>query len=187
MAKPLIPAPWKDYTFWQWTESGAGKLLGVESNAVDVNYFNGTIDQLVDFAGEELSPIEIVEETEPMIYKYEATPLYASGMSVRSAPNTNNLSVGTLPYGKIAKGNLLAGDGVIESWLKIEELDGVPVTGEKYVAIIHTSKAYCKLTVTDSPPVEPPPSSGDPVQIAITAPADVVLTVLVNGVEYKRA
>jgi lysozyme len=37
---PLIPAPWKTWTFWQFTDRGliAGKPL-------DVNWFNGTIEE----------------------------------------------------------------------------------------------------------------------------------------------
>jgi lysozyme len=40
--EPLIPAPWTDHVLWQFSESGPGKAFGVESNAVDMNYFNGT-------------------------------------------------------------------------------------------------------------------------------------------------
>jgi lysozyme len=38
------PAPWDKvgWTFWQWTESGTSKGIG----AVDLNYFNGTLEQL---------------------------------------------------------------------------------------------------------------------------------------------
>jgi GH25 family lysozyme M1 (1,4-beta-N-acetylmuramidase) len=41
--KPNIPAPWADYKMWQFTESGPGKRLGVESNAIDMNYMNGEL------------------------------------------------------------------------------------------------------------------------------------------------
>src|SRR3990172_8340514 len=41
--RPLIPKPWgvNDWLFWQFTEGGPGSLYGVESNGVDLNYFNG--------------------------------------------------------------------------------------------------------------------------------------------------
>lgn len=38
----LAPAPWKNWTLWQWTESG--KVPGIGN--CDENYFNGTLDQL---------------------------------------------------------------------------------------------------------------------------------------------
>lgn len=49
--KPQIPAPWKTWMFWQFTETGHGRVLGAESNAIDLNYFNGSQEQLLKFAG----------------------------------------------------------------------------------------------------------------------------------------
>ena len=41
-SKPLLPRwPWKTWTFWQYTAKGDGKRYGCESNAVDLNRFNG--------------------------------------------------------------------------------------------------------------------------------------------------
>jgi lysozyme len=40
---PKIPKGWNDWTFWQYTEKG--QIAGVGGN-VDLNYFNGTIDDL---------------------------------------------------------------------------------------------------------------------------------------------
>jgi len=39
--------PWTTWTFWQFTAKGDGKRLGVESNGLDMNYFNGTKDELM--------------------------------------------------------------------------------------------------------------------------------------------
>ena len=53
-AEPLVPAPWTKASFWQWTDGGPGKELGVESNAIDLNYFMGTreeFDKLSDNGG----------------------------------------------------------------------------------------------------------------------------------------
>ncbi len=38
---PLIPPPFKGYMFWQFTDNGDGKLYGVESKNIDLNYFFG--------------------------------------------------------------------------------------------------------------------------------------------------
>ncbi len=40
---PSVPPPWHTWAFWQYTETG--KAIGVKGN-VDVNYFNGTLDDL---------------------------------------------------------------------------------------------------------------------------------------------
>jgi lysozyme len=42
--KPLIPKPWTDWLFWQYTDKGDGSLYGVESKNIDLNYFNGDMD-----------------------------------------------------------------------------------------------------------------------------------------------
>lgn len=39
---PRVPFPWKDYTFWQWTEDYKGVSL-------DRNYFKGTLGELKAF------------------------------------------------------------------------------------------------------------------------------------------
>ena len=51
--KPFIPLPWNDYTwtFWQWTDKGDGKLFGAESYGLDMNWFNGSFDALMAYAG----------------------------------------------------------------------------------------------------------------------------------------
>lgn len=43
---PLVPAPWNDWTFWQYTSSGNGPIFGVESMEIDLSYFNGTSEEL---------------------------------------------------------------------------------------------------------------------------------------------
>jgi GH25 family lysozyme M1 (1,4-beta-N-acetylmuramidase)/uncharacterized protein YraI len=40
---PLVPKPWTDWTFWQYTDKGNGKIYGVESGNIDLNYFNGDL------------------------------------------------------------------------------------------------------------------------------------------------
>jgi len=43
VTKPRVPKPWgeEEWTFWQYTETGDGKLYGVESKGIDLNYFHG--------------------------------------------------------------------------------------------------------------------------------------------------
>lgn len=43
---PLIPDPWKDWDFWQFT--GSGQVAGVYA-IVDINFFDGTRDDLMSF------------------------------------------------------------------------------------------------------------------------------------------
>ena len=41
----------KGWTFWQYTASGDGPAFGAESKAIDVNLFNGSMEDLKKFAG----------------------------------------------------------------------------------------------------------------------------------------
>ncbi len=41
--RPRVPRPWKDYTFWQFTNKG--QISGIESS-VDLNRFNGDLSDL---------------------------------------------------------------------------------------------------------------------------------------------
>jgi len=52
--QPQMIDPWKSmkksWTFWQYTSVGDGPAYGAESKGIDLNLFNGTEKQLVDFA-----------------------------------------------------------------------------------------------------------------------------------------
>lgn len=47
---PNLPSPWSDWVFWQWSDSGS--IAGI-SGGVDTDVFNGTIEDLLAFAGAE--------------------------------------------------------------------------------------------------------------------------------------
>ena len=41
---PRVPAPWDDWTFWQYSETG--RLDGIKTNTVDLNRFKGSLEDL---------------------------------------------------------------------------------------------------------------------------------------------
>lgn len=41
-----VPAPWKKWTIWQWTDKGPGKALGAESHGLDMNWYNGSVEEM---------------------------------------------------------------------------------------------------------------------------------------------
>lgn len=45
--KPLI-TPWNQWAFWQYTNKGHGPSYGVESAQLDLDYFSGTREELLD-------------------------------------------------------------------------------------------------------------------------------------------
>lgn len=50
--QPYLPRGWFKWTFWQYSDKG--RLNGINAN-VDLNVFNGTLEQLYKFAGAQIS------------------------------------------------------------------------------------------------------------------------------------
>jgi lysozyme len=48
VSQPSLPKGWLKWTFWQYSESGTVKGINA---AVDLNWFNGTVEELYQFAG----------------------------------------------------------------------------------------------------------------------------------------
>lgn len=44
--------PWDRWAFWQFDDKGDGRAYGVESRGVDLNYFNGSLDDLRKYANQ---------------------------------------------------------------------------------------------------------------------------------------
>ena len=40
------PPPWKNWTFWQYTDRADGEMFGCQSKGVDMSFFNGTVAEL---------------------------------------------------------------------------------------------------------------------------------------------
>jgi lysozyme len=50
-SKPVIPHPWTRWTFWQYASTGKGSTYGTQSYNVDLNRFNGNLEDLEKLAG----------------------------------------------------------------------------------------------------------------------------------------
>ena len=51
--------PWDAWTFWQFTDKGNGNNYGAESKQIDLNYYNGTTEQLLaKYAGVHVPPTQ---------------------------------------------------------------------------------------------------------------------------------
>jgi lysozyme len=67
-AGPSVPAPWTMWNFWQFSSKGPGEVYGSESLSVDMNRFNGTSNELLEFAGL-LKPVSTVIEPDQDLAK----------------------------------------------------------------------------------------------------------------------
>ncbi|WP_054522187.1 GH25 family lysozyme [Thermanaerothrix daxensis] len=96
VSKPIVPAPWKDWLFWQYTDRGDGKQYGVSSAQIDLNWYNGTVDELLARYGRP-SPEE--QNGEPA--RRAPVMLRAvSRVNIRSGPSTSHAPLGILSSGE---------------------------------------------------------------------------------------
>jgi hypothetical protein len=63
VTKPAVPKSWKTWSFWQYSE--AGKITGIPYDGVDLDYFNGTYEDLLKFCNISAPP-PVVEPPEVM-------------------------------------------------------------------------------------------------------------------------
>jgi GH25 family lysozyme M1 (1,4-beta-N-acetylmuramidase) len=47
---------WTDFKFWQFSWTGPGKQMGMESSGLDMDYFNGTEQDLINYCGGTVTP-----------------------------------------------------------------------------------------------------------------------------------
>jgi len=91
------PKPWTDWTFWQFTDRADGMKYGCQSLMVDMNWFNGSEDDLKKFiSGGSTPPIPPPTNNK---YVVAGVPISAN---VRSSPG--GAIVGTVIKGKIVTG-----------------------------------------------------------------------------------
>jgi len=106
-SEPLVPAPWDEgeWTFWQFTEHGDGAEFGVETAGIDLNYFNGTPEEL----RERFNIVDV-----PM-----AAVKYKVDLSLRTGPGRNYAAIANLVHDEIVE--RIDSD---EDWLKVKRENG---------------------------------------------------------------
>jgi lysozyme len=114
---PMIPKPWKDWTFWQYTDKGDGLKYGVESLNIDMDYFNGTEQQFDTYIGNTNPNPE--PEPDPNPEPSEGLTFTAiNQMNIRKSPSISSSIVGTLPAGSKVTAIDVGGD---DAWIMIGE------------------------------------------------------------------
>ncbi|MFH2102129.1 MAG: GH25 family lysozyme [Chloroflexota bacterium] len=68
-AAPTLPPPWPRWTFWQFIVKGNGAVFGTESLDLDMNRFDGTMDDLYTFAGLETEKAKLANRVATMEYR----------------------------------------------------------------------------------------------------------------------
>ena len=190
---PAVPAPWDNWTFWQFTEKGFGEDYGLDKykqRAVDLNYFVGTRDQL-------LAMLEFNDDTptndgngeNQMGHRYSISSTY--DMSLRGDHTTYAVRQSVMPQGSAAEGDELwvaptDGDRVKagDTWLHVLSIDGAPVDG--WMAITHLGVEYCSLIDSGVPTPDPTtPPSDDERYVIYDIQILSDFTMIVNGQQVE--
>ena len=84
-AKPFLPRGWFNWSFWQYSDKG--RINGINA-AVDMNFFNGTLEELYKFAG------AAIPDQTPKVHKVAAGDSFESianqyGVTVRELVSAN--------------------------------------------------------------------------------------------------
>jgi lysozyme len=68
---PTVPLPWTMWQFWQFTAKGPGEAFGSESISMDMNRFNGTLNELMEFTGIRIPVVNLNEKYETLDEKFK--------------------------------------------------------------------------------------------------------------------
>ena len=112
---PLIPVPFTKYDFWQYTWTAYAPDYGITNGTdeLDLDYFNGTRDELLALFGNVPIPPPIGEND------MEITPKYVSGSKIRNAAFATALQVGSLAFGSKLAVVSLVGNAGTEQWAEV--------------------------------------------------------------------
>lgn len=148
-AQPAIPDDWgkvavpRTWTFWQYSANGNGKgdEYGVDgSYDIDLNRFNGTLEQFEDMFGVSIEKPDPEPPPDP-----EPVPddcgmwfeVMAKTLNVRTGPSTSYPIIDTLTQGDIVQALTVGGKDV---WIRVDT--GTPEPG--WCAVNYNGAAFCK-------------------------------------------
>jgi lysozyme len=129
---PTLPAEWNVWRFWQYSESGS--VDGVSSRHTDLDWFNGSYEELVTYAGKTTPPdgVSAKEKTAPA--KGKIARVTSPFLRIRSGPGVQYDQVGELHSGDMVE--IAAIDGK-EVWVSIGP--------NQWVAMVYAGERYLKL------------------------------------------
>jgi len=105
---PLLPRDWTSWRFWQYSETG--RVAGSGSRSTDLNWFSGSYDDLLAYAGKEREALP-----EPVVL-WRARVIIPK-LNVRSGPGRRFRNIGDLHEGDVVEVFSLTGQDV---WVEFE-------------------------------------------------------------------
>ncbi|MCZ2127414.1 MAG: SH3 domain-containing protein [Anaerolineales bacterium] len=144
VSKPLVPAPWDNWTLWQYTDKGDGAAFGVESLNIDMNYFNGDWEAFK----KRFDIGDIIQPPPPTPGKYYRVT--TGSLRVRETPDLNGKQIGSVYMSDLVEKLDENADG---TWFKIKKVNG-DLIGWAFAAYLINAPDY-----EPTPPPAPSPVS----------------------------
>jgi lysozyme len=116
---PALPADWSEWRFWQYSDTG--RVAGVSSQNTDLNWFNGSHEDLLAYASQARETTEHavtpdVEDEEPFVTRRLQARVTHPSLRIRSGPGVQYDHIGDLKAGDVVDILALDGDDV---WVAI--------------------------------------------------------------------
>jgi lysozyme len=162
---PLIPQPWAMWHFWQFSSKGPGEAFGGEGLSMDMNRFNGTLNELMEFAGVRIPVVNLNEKFETLDEKVKSLAGVVSSINLigDASPSGILSRIGNLEGlatnlgGSITTLNTTLTQRMVAIEQKIVNLGNTPVTTP-----VATDPPVAP-TIPSTPPVAPTIPSAPPV------------------------
>lgn len=119
---PKSMAPWgNDWRFWQYSEKGDGAAYGVESKQIDLDYFNGSVNMLNEYANGSVIVVPPPTDYGDMWFR-----ALVDNQNVSSQPRAGIGDIGKLTAGDIIKAYDIYSTPSLSNgvWAKIAMTDG---------------------------------------------------------------
>ena len=131
-SKPYLPTSWSNWKFWQYSESG--KVSGI-SGSCDLNWFQGTYDDLLKYCGKSSS-----DTTPQTTTTGVSARIVVPVLNIRSGPSTSTSKIGKLQNGNTINILSLTGKDV---WLESDsgKWSACFLGGQQYMEILPVSNA----------------------------------------------
>jgi len=167
---PLIPLPWTMWQFWQFTSKGPGEAFGSEGLSMDMNRFNGTLNELMEFAGIRIPVVNLSELFETLDEKVNTLEGIVSSINQTGDPSASGI------FGRVdnLEGQIsnLGGSITTLTTTFTQRIDAV----EQKIANLGNTPSDPPIPTNppSNPPITPnPPSSNDTYATCITSALNV--------------
>ena len=120
VSQPDIPPPWgnSDWILWQWTAEAHGPTFGAESEEVDLNYFNGGLEDYKSYFNiPDYEPALPTEEEGEHMYNCKVKDTAEPYVNIRATASANGLDVGNMYPNEEFQADRVERDSLGREWL----------------------------------------------------------------------